>query len=35
MVVKFFKCPVCGNVIEKIVDAGVPVRDCLLVREGL
>ncbi len=28
MALKFFKCPVCGNVIEKIVDKGVPVMCC-------
>ncbi|MBO5778828.1 MAG: (2Fe-2S)-binding protein [Clostridia bacterium] len=26
--VKFFKCPHCGNIIEKINDAGVPVMCC-------
>lgn len=28
MAVKFFKCRHCGNVIEKIVDSGVPVVCC-------
>lgn len=28
MAVKFYKCPVCGNVIEKVVDGGVPVVCC-------
>lgn len=28
MAVKFFKCPVCGNVIMKVVDAGVSVVCC-------
>ena len=28
MAVKFFKCQVCGNVIEKVVDSGVEVVCC-------
>lgn len=28
MAVKFFKCPICGNVVEKVVDSGVPVVCC-------
>lgn len=28
MAVKFYKCPICGNVIEKVVDSGVPVVCC-------
>ena len=28
MAVKFYKCPVCGNVVEKIVDRKVPVFCC-------
>ena len=28
MATKFFKCRHCGNVIEKIVDSGVPVVCC-------
>ncbi len=28
MAVKFFKCRHCGNVIEKVVDSGVPVVCC-------
>lgn len=28
MAVKFYKCPVCGNVITKVVDSGVPVVCC-------
>ena len=28
MAVKFFKCSHCGNVIVKVVDAGVPVVCC-------
>ncbi len=28
MAVKFFKCPVCGNVVEKLVDSGVRVVCC-------
>lgn len=28
MAVKFFKCAHCGNVIEKLVDSGVPVVCC-------
>ena len=28
MGMKIFKCEVCGNVIEKIIDKGVPVMCC-------
>ena len=28
MAVKFYKCAHCGNVVEKIVDSGVPVVCC-------
>ena len=28
MATKFFKCRHCGNVIEKVVDSGVPVVCC-------
>lgn len=28
MAVKFYKCPVCGNVVEKLVDSKVPVVCC-------
>lgn len=28
MAVKFYKCPICGNVIEKVVDSGVAVVCC-------
>lgn len=28
MAVKFYKCPICGNVIAKVVDSGVPVVCC-------
>lgn len=28
MATKFFKCPVCGNVVVKVVDSGVPVVCC-------
>ncbi|WP_026834966.1 desulfoferrodoxin family protein [Eubacterium xylanophilum] len=28
MELKFFKCKVCGNIIEKIADSGVPVSCC-------
>lgn len=28
MAIKFFKCPICGNVVMKVVDAGVSVVCC-------
>ena len=28
MAVKFYKCPVCGNIITKAKDSGVPVMCC-------
>lgn len=28
MATKFFKCPMCGNVVVKVVDSGVPVVCC-------
>lgn len=28
MAVKFYKCPICGNIVEKIVDKKVPVFCC-------
>ena len=28
MAAKFFKCTICGNVVGKVVDSGVPVFCC-------